>query len=99
MGTIREACRVVGAHKKYRPNKTHDFLKLRGFFNATIDLSLIIHVGEKQSNSVEEQIDSTSIDNFYSWKPSHLLTKSDDDSNSKKDQQEFFNHVTNYASQ
>ena len=65
----------------------NDVLKFRVFY-AIIDLSVIIRVGEEQSNSTEEQIDSTSIDNFYSWKPSHLLTKSENDSNSKKDQQE-----------
>jgi hypothetical protein len=106
MGTIREVYKSTHVNKRVwtKQNvfnlvkfvKLDDVFKLRGcFLTANIDPSVIIRVEEELS---EEQIDSTPVDNFCSWKPSHLLTKYKKHSADKNVQKEFFHHITNYVS-
>ena len=68
------------------------------FLTATIDPSFIFRAEEESSNSTEANIDSTQMDVFCTWKPSHLSTKYVNHSCNKKVQKEIFQHITNCVS-
>ena len=109
MGIIREACRVAPPNEKVWTKE--NVLCLVKFFNlddvfkiicyfltATIDPSFIFRAEEESSNSTEANIDSTQMDVFCTWKPSHLSTKYVNHSCNKKVQKEIFQHITNCVS-
>ena len=95
MVIIREACRVETPNEKVWTKENDlclakfvnlDYVfKFRGcFLTITIDPSVIVRAEEESSNSTEAKIDSTQIDVFCAWKPSHLATKCVNHSCNKK---------------
>ena len=76
-----------------------DFFKLLScYLTDKVDLSVIVRLGGEESSNSQNDYHSP-IDQFFSWKPSDILTKYQENKRDISIQKYFFLHVTNYVSQ